>query len=86
MVVSKLGMFLGSGQKGQGYIWMGHRSPGSKTWDLAKRSKHLWEQFVADLSSSGADPLCAIGWQNSGPWRFILWGELFRYESSVDVI
>lgn len=41
---------------------MNHRTPASKTWELAHRGKLLWEQLVGEL----ADPLAAIGWQNTG--------------------
>lgn len=51
---------------GQGYVWLNHRNPASKTWGLAHRSKLLWEQLVADLADAGSDPLSAIGWQNTG--------------------
>lgn len=52
--------------EGQGYVWMNHRSPASKTWGLAHRGKLLWEQLVADLTKSGSDPRSVIGWQNTG--------------------
>ena len=33
---------------GQGYIWMAHRQPGTPAWDLAERSKRLWEERCLD--------------------------------------
>ncbi|GJP53384.1 hypothetical protein CLOM_g12538 [Closterium sp. NIES-68] len=34
---------------GQGYIWMGHRTPGSMTWQLAAHSKQRWEHMAGEL-------------------------------------
>ncbi|CAK9271540.1 unnamed protein product [Sphagnum jensenii] len=60
---------------GQGYLWMGHRNPRQKSWDLANRSKHLWEEFAMDLVASGLDPLSAIGWRNTGSLLVVNSGE-----------
>lgn len=53
---------------GQGYIWMAHRSPGTPGWELARRSKRLWEELVHELGGlppapGGSHPL---GWQATG--------------------
>ncbi|XP_044382159.1 glycine oxidase isoform X1 [Triticum aestivum] len=52
---------------GQGYVWMSHRTPGSDTWDLAVRSKHLWEDLAAEmdgLRAGGARE--SLGWMKTG--------------------
>ncbi|XP_039795909.1 glycine oxidase-like isoform X1 [Panicum virgatum] len=38
---------------GQGYIWMSHRMPGSDMWELAARSKQLWEELAAEVDGQG---------------------------------
>lgn len=38
---------------GQGYLWMSHRTPGSDTWELAVRSKQLWEELAAEVDGLG---------------------------------
>ncbi|KAM3276701.1 hypothetical protein ACQJBY_044850 [Aegilops geniculata] len=52
---------------GQGYVWMSHRTPGSDTWDLAVRSKQLWEELAAEmdgLRAGGARE--SLGWMKTG--------------------
>ncbi|KAL9243091.1 hypothetical protein vseg_017021 [Gypsophila vaccaria] len=51
---------------GQGYIWMTHRTPGTAVWDLAMRSRQLWQMLVNNLQADGVDPLDALGWKKSG--------------------
>ncbi|XP_020598669.1 uncharacterized protein LOC110038241 isoform X2 [Phalaenopsis equestris] len=51
---------------GQGYIWMAHRTPGSDTWELALRSKHLWEELAESVRRKGLDPLQVLGWKKTG--------------------
>ncbi|KAH9303338.1 hypothetical protein KI387_014921 [Taxus chinensis] len=51
---------------GQGYIWMGYRTPGSDKWELEARSKQLWEAFVDEVEASGLDPLETLGWKKTG--------------------
>ena len=46
---------------------MSHRTPGSDTWDLAVRSKHLWEDLAAEmdgLRAGGARE--SLGWMRTG--------------------
>jgi glycine/D-amino acid oxidase-like deaminating enzyme len=31
---------------GQGYLWMAHRDPASPLWQLAARSRELWQEFL----------------------------------------
>lgn len=47
---------------GQGYIWMGHRTPGTPGWELALRGKTLWEEILADLDQEGS----SLGWKTTG--------------------
>ncbi|KAL4572284.1 hypothetical protein LXL04_019055 [Taraxacum kok-saghyz] len=51
---------------GQGYIWMVHKVPGSEKWDLAMRSRQLWEKFARDLKLQGLDPQEVLGWKKTG--------------------
>jgi glycine/D-amino acid oxidase-like deaminating enzyme len=32
---------------GQGYLWLAHRDPASPAWQLAVRSKQLWQELLA---------------------------------------
>nr|XP_043620808.1 D-amino acid dehydrogenase isoform X2 [Erigeron canadensis] len=50
----------------QGYIWMVHKVPGSEKWDLAMRSRKLWEKFADDVKSRGLDPEQVLGWKKTG--------------------
>ncbi|KAK9146138.1 hypothetical protein Sjap_006041 [Stephania japonica] len=54
------------GVSGQGYIWMGHRTPGTALWDLSMRSKTLWERMADDLQNKGMSPLEVLGWKKTG--------------------
>ncbi|XP_074316695.1 uncharacterized protein LOC141652968 [Silene latifolia] len=51
---------------GQGYIWMTHRTPDTPIWDLAMRSRQLWQMLIDNLQAEGIDPLDALGWKRSG--------------------
>ncbi|GLJ23642.1 hypothetical protein SUGI_0447790 [Cryptomeria japonica] len=51
---------------GQGYIWLGYRTPESDKWELEARSKQLWDKFVGEVEASGLDPLKALGWKKTG--------------------
>lgn len=51
---------------GQGYIWMAHKTPGSDTWELAMRSKHLWGELAQSVRRRGLDPLQVLGWKKTG--------------------
>ncbi|KAG9447092.1 hypothetical protein H6P81_013220 [Aristolochia fimbriata] len=51
---------------GQGYIWMIHKTPGSDIWELAARSKQLWEALVKSIEHAGMDPLEILGWKKTG--------------------
>ncbi|RRT55593.1 hypothetical protein B296_00034715 [Ensete ventricosum] len=51
---------------GQGYIWMAHKTPGSETWELATRSKQLWEELAESIRHQGKDPAEVLGWKKTG--------------------
>ncbi|GJN34343.1 hypothetical protein PR202_gb22994 [Eleusine coracana subsp. coracana] len=52
---------------GQGYIWMSHRTPGTDTWELAVRSKQLWEELAAEVDSlGGGGARERLGWMRTG--------------------
>ncbi|XP_066390554.1 uncharacterized protein [Miscanthus floridulus] len=52
---------------GQGYIWMSHRRPGSDTWELALRSKRLWEELAAEVDGQGGGGARErLGWMRTG--------------------
>ncbi|XP_023751763.1 uncharacterized protein LOC111900122 [Lactuca sativa] len=51
---------------GQGYIWMVHKVPGSEKWELAMRSRELWEKFAEDIKYQGMDPQEVLGWKKTG--------------------
>ncbi|KAK1318301.1 hypothetical protein QJS10_CPB04g01861 [Acorus calamus] len=51
---------------GQGYIWMGHKKPGSELWQLTMRSKRLWEELAETIRDQGSDPLHVLGWKRTG--------------------
>ncbi|XP_071697345.1 uncharacterized protein [Rutidosis leptorrhynchoides] len=51
---------------GQGYIWMVHKVPGSEKWELAMRSRQLWQQLAEDINSQGMDPEHVLGWKKTG--------------------
>jgi hypothetical protein len=56
-------------KSGQGYIWMAHKTPGTDTWDLAVRSKNLWEELAADVEREGYDPGEVLGWKKTGTFQ-----------------
>ncbi|XP_068666283.1 uncharacterized protein [Aristolochia californica] len=43
-----------------------HKTPESHKWDLAVRSKQLWEALVDSVQHSGMDPLKKLGWKKTG--------------------
>ncbi|XP_017228790.1 uncharacterized protein LOC108204032 isoform X1 [Daucus carota subsp. sativus] len=51
---------------GQGYIWMVHKTPGTQKWELASRSRLLWEEFAQTMTHQGLDPLHLLGWNKTG--------------------
>ncbi|KAL8088143.1 hypothetical protein AgCh_038062 [Apium graveolens] len=56
----------GATSAGQGYIWMVHKTPRTSKWELATRSRHLWEEFVNTVTHQGLDPLHLLGWKKTG--------------------
>ena len=50
---------------GQGYVWMAHRDPTSAAWQLATRSKALWEALLASGSCSAVNKE-STEWQATG--------------------
>lgn len=65
-VVDKAVPCSGATGAGQGYIWMGHKSPENDKWELAKRSHQLWEMLAKDIHEEGMDPLEVLGWKKTG--------------------
>ena len=46
---------------------MSHRTPGSDTWELAVRSKQLWEELAAEIDSKGGGGARErLGWMRTG--------------------
>ncbi|KAK3003308.1 hypothetical protein RJ639_018330 [Escallonia herrerae] len=50
---------------GQGYIWLIHKARGDK-WELAVRSRQLWETFAESIQDEGMNPLDVLGWKKTG--------------------
>ncbi|KAI4354158.1 hypothetical protein L6164_003051 [Bauhinia variegata] len=65
-VVDKCVPCSGATGAGQGYIWMAHKTPGSDIWDLAMRSRKLWEMLAESIREKGLDPLVELGWKKTG--------------------
>ncbi|KAI5071565.1 hypothetical protein GOP47_0013816 [Adiantum capillus-veneris] len=55
---------------GQGYVWLGHRTPDTMAWNLARRSKYLWEDLAQGLQAMGLDPLVTLGFKKTGSLLF----------------
>lgn len=45
---------------------MVHKVPGSEKWELAMRSRELWEKFAEDIKYQGMDPQEVLGWKKTG--------------------
>jgi hypothetical protein len=46
---------------------MSHRKPASDTWELAVRSKQLWEELAAEADSQGdGGARERLGWMRTG--------------------
>jgi hypothetical protein len=46
---------------------MSHRTPGSDTWELAVRSKQLWEELAAEMDGlGGGGARESLGWMKTG--------------------
>ena len=46
---------------------MSHRTPGSDTWELAVRSKQLWEELAAEVDVlGGGGARERLGWMRTG--------------------
>ncbi|XP_030934237.1 uncharacterized protein LOC115959794 isoform X2 [Quercus lobata] len=65
-VVDKAVPCSGATGAGQGYIWMVHKTPGSDTWELAMRSRKLWEMLAESICDQGLNPLEVLGWKKTG--------------------
>ncbi|KAK3031860.1 hypothetical protein RJ639_035997 [Escallonia herrerae] len=50
---------------GQGYIWLIHKARGDK-WELAVRSRKMWETFAESIQNEGMNPLDVLGWKKTG--------------------
>ncbi|KAL8108980.1 hypothetical protein AgCh_025174 [Apium graveolens] len=57
--------FAGATGAGHGYIWMVHKTPGTPKWELATRSRHLWEEFANTVTHQRLDPLHSLGWKKT---------------------
>ncbi|GMP90181.1 hypothetical protein CsSME_00041429 [Camellia sinensis var. sinensis] len=51
---------------GQGYLWMVHKEPGNDKWELAMRSRKLWEMMAENVQQQGMNPLEILGWKKTG--------------------
>lgn len=69
---------------GQGYIWMVHKVPGTEKWDLAMRSRQLWENFAQDIKSQGMDPQLVLGWMKTGTPYSICLSVVFLFLDKVN--
>lgn len=65
-VVDKALPCSGATGAGQGYIWMVHKAPGSEKWELAMRSRKLWEILAQSIEDQGMNPLEVLGWKKTG--------------------
>lgn len=68
-VVDQAAPCAGATGAGQGYIWMAHRDPGSFAWQLAAKSRELWQKLIprCDHSSSAFSSFGdAVQWQANG--------------------
>lgn len=45
---------------------MSYRTPGNDTWELAGRSKQLWEELAEEVRAQGSDPFDVLGWKRTG--------------------
>ncbi|CAL5424827.1 unnamed protein product [Camellia sinensis] len=54
-----------SGQARQGYLWMVHKEPGNDKWELAMRSRKLWEMMAENVQQQGMNPLEILGWKKT---------------------
>ncbi|KAK9281948.1 hypothetical protein L1049_004857 [Liquidambar formosana] len=65
-VVDKAVPCSGATGAGQGYIWMVHKTPESEKWELAMRSRKLWEMLAESIQDQGMNPLEVLGWKKTG--------------------
>lgn len=45
---------------------MANKTLGSETWELAARSKQLWEKLAESIRDQGKDPAQVLGWKKTG--------------------
>lgn len=45
---------------------MVHKTPGTDKWELATRSRKLWEDFSESIQHQGLNPLDILGWKKTG--------------------
>lgn len=64
--LSIIGLMIFELISGQGYLWMVHKTPSSEKWELAMRSKRLWEMLAESIENQGMDPLDVLGWKRTG--------------------
>ncbi|KAG2672740.1 hypothetical protein I3760_13G057100 [Carya illinoinensis] len=65
-VVDKAVPCSGATGAGQGYIWMVLKTPGSEKWELAMRSRKLWEMLAESIHDQGLNPAEVMGWKKRG--------------------
>lgn len=51
---------------------MAHKTPGTDTWDLSKRSYELWNMLAESLVDQGLNPLDVLGWKKTGIYALAL--------------
>ncbi|XP_047326963.1 glycine oxidase [Impatiens glandulifera] len=51
---------------GQGYLWMVHKTPENEKWELAMRSRSLWETLARETQDKGMNPSDLLGWKKTG--------------------
>lgn len=56
---------------------MCHRTPGSDMWELAVRSKQLWEELAAEVDGQGGGGARErLGWMRTGRIMLLLFCRL----------
>ena len=50
---------------------MVHKTPGSDKWELAMRSRKLWEKLAENIQDQGMNPMEILGWKKTGNLIFL---------------
>ena len=51
---------------------MVHKTPECDKWELAMRSRELWEMLADDIQRQCMDPLEILGWKKTGKFVFVV--------------